>query len=35
MVEFVVTMLSLTILAAIVLWYGDKKDKKDKKDKNN
>ena len=29
MVQFVVVMLSLTILAAIVLWYGDKKGEKD------
>lgn len=28
MVEFVVVMISLTILAAIVLWYGDKNDDK-------
>lgn len=34
MVQFVVVMLSLTILAAIVLWYGDKKGEKDE-DRHN
>ena len=29
MVQFVVVMLIITILAAIVLWYGDKKGEKD------